>query len=89
MNSMDPAGDLLAHVSDPTTSFTMNLDGMTGSTPTEMVENAIARGRMAEATGQLERYGRTNWEMYRLREAGRVQDDTFRLNGRPVEVEVP
>ena len=43
--------DVLAAVSDTSQKFVVRLDGLAGATPKEMFNNAVSRGRMAEATG--------------------------------------
>ena len=78
--------DVLAAVSDTSQKFVVRLDGLAGATPKEMFNNAVSRGRMAEATGKMGG-NRTNWELFKLKDAGRLSDTTFRLGDDVVKID--
>jgi hypothetical protein len=64
-------------IADPTTKFTVSLDGMPGSSTYSAVMSAVQRG----VTGAG---GATDWEMSLLYQAGRLKDVTFIQAGKPV-----
>jgi hypothetical protein len=76
----DPAWQdtLRAAVNDPSTKFTVSLDGMSGSSTYSQVMGAAQRG--ASGAG-----GYTDWEMTQLYQAGRLGDTTLVRGGVPVE----
>jgi hypothetical protein len=76
----DPAWQdtLRAAVNDPSTKFTVSLDGMSGSSTYSQVMGAAQRG--ASGAG-----GYTDWEMTQLYQAGRLGDTTFVRGGVSVE----
>jgi hypothetical protein len=65
---------LKAAVQDPSTKFTVSLDGMSGSSTIEQVYNAVQRGERKGAWN-------TDWEMRLLYLAGRLADATFVRGG--------
>ena len=65
-------------IADPSTKFTVSLDGMSGSSTYQQVMGAATRG--ASGAG-----GYTDWEMAQLFQGGRLPDVTFVRGGVPVE----
>lgn len=65
-------------IADPSTKFTVSLDGMSGSSVYQQVMGAAGRG--ASGAG-----GATDWEMAQLFQGGRLPDVTFLRGGTPVE----
>ena len=65
-------------MNDPSTKFTVSLDGMSGSSTYSQVMGAAQRG--ASGVG-----GYTDWEMMQLYQAGRLGDTTLVRGGVPVE----
>jgi len=61
---------LLRAIDDPSTKFTVSLDGFSGSTINSQVMGAVTRG--ATPVGKL-----TEWEMTQLYKGGRLGDVTF------------
>jgi hypothetical protein len=76
---------ILAAINNRSTRLIVRLDGFHGSNVTEMVDKALVDGRMGEATGRIEEYGRTNWEIYRINEAGRLRDVIFTIGDKVVK----
>jgi hypothetical protein len=72
----DPAWrqTLLKAIDDPSTRFTVSLDGFSGATLNSQVMGAVTRG--ATPTGKL-----TEWEMTQLYQGGRLGDVTFLRGG--------
>ncbi|MGJ8564893.1 MAG: RHS repeat-associated core domain-containing protein [Alphaproteobacteria bacterium] len=88
MKSQNPGLDFLAAVSDKSQKFVVRLDGLQGSTPKEMFNNATSRGAMSDALGQMGKGGnRTNWELHKLKDAGRLADTTFTLGDDIVKID--
>jgi len=87
INSTNFKSDLLGAIADPRQKFVVSLDGLTGGTPQKIVENAIRQGRIANATGQ---FGGnfTNFEIFKLFEAGRFNDVTFTRTSRTGVVKI-
>jgi len=65
-------------IADPSTKFTVSLDGMSGSSTYSQVMSAAGRG--AAGTG-----GYTDWEMAQLYQGGRLSDTTFMRGGSVVD----
>lgn len=65
---------LLKAIDDPSTKFTVSLDGLAGSTINSQVMGAVTRG--ATPVGKL-----TEWEMTQLYQGGRLGDVTFMRGG--------
>lgn len=61
-------------VGDPSTKFTVAVDGLSGSSTYSQVMNAAQRG--TAGTG-----GYTDWELAQLYQAGRLGDTTFVSGG--------
>jgi hypothetical protein len=68
---------LRAAVRDPSTRFTLALDGLAGSTTKEKIAIALQKN----AAGLP---GATNWEIALLERSGRLADTNFVLKGKPV-----
>ncbi|AZI57857.1 hypothetical protein EH165_06525 [Nakamurella antarctica] len=69
---------LLQAIADPSTKFTVSLDGMSGSTAYNQVMSAASRGANSSV-------GYTDWEMAQLYGGGRLSDTTFMRGGVVVE----
>jgi hypothetical protein len=65
-------------IADPSTKFTVSLDGMSGSSTYQQVMGSVTRG--ASGAG-----GYTDWEMAQLFQGGRLSDVTFVRGGSVVE----
>ena len=76
----DWMSSLRAAIDDPSTKFTVSLDGMSGSSTYAQVMNAVQRGAGAGTKGWA-----TDWEMLQLHEAGRLPGVTFMRGGSVVE----
>lgn len=75
----DPAwqGSLQRAIGDPSTRFTVSLDGLSGSSPYSQVMSGVQNGLTPLATP-------TNWELAQLYQAGRLADVNFVSGGKVV-----
>lgn len=65
---------LVRSIGDPSTRFTVSLDGLSGSSTYSRVMRAVQNGATRSATP-------TNWELTQLYQAGRLGDVTFVSGG--------
>lgn len=77
MNDLDWRRTLQQSIGDPSTRFTVSLDGFSGSSIHSQVMGAASRG--ATPTGKL-----TEWEVAQLYQGGRLGDVTFMRGGSAV-----
>lgn len=80
LDDTDFMATLLKAIADPSTRFTVVLDGMSGATTYAQVMNAAQRGTAVGRNGWA-----TDWEMAQLLEGGRLPDVTFMRGGVIVE----
>jgi hypothetical protein len=78
LNDADWKMTLRAAISEPSTRFTINLNGFSGSSTYSQVMGAVQRGMTRSATA-------TEWEMAQLHQAGRLQGSTFMRDGKVLE----